>query len=67
METELEVDHDLGVLRHEAHGGSFAKQPTRVVADMGEHERTYRQFVFFARIAAFAVPFFVAFLLYWTT
>ncbi len=34
---------------------------------MAEHERTYRDFVFFARIAAFAVPFFVAFLLYWTT
>lgn len=33
----------------------------------GEHERMYRKFVFFAQIAACAVPFFVAFVLYWTT
>ncbi len=47
---------------------SQSSEPTRILtADMGEHERTYRDFVFFARIAAFAVPFFVAFLLYWTT
>ncbi|MGA3301965.1 MAG: hypothetical protein ABSC72_01595 [Methylovirgula sp.] len=44
------------------------KQASRVLSpDMAEHIRTYRQFVFFAQIAAIAVPFFVAFLLYWTT
>ncbi len=31
------------------------------------HVRTYRKFVFFMRIAACAVPLFMAFLLYWTT
>ncbi len=50
--------------------GQVSQPPEALQApspDMVEHERTYRDFVFFARIAAFAVPFFVAFLLYWTT
>jgi hypothetical protein len=38
-----------------------------VAQEMTEHVRTYRKFVFFMRLAAFAVPFFVAFVLYWTT
>jgi hypothetical protein len=37
------------------------------MSDEAEHERTYRKFVFYARCAAIAVPFFMAFLLYWTT
>lgn len=43
---------------------SIASEP---VSDENQHEQTYRKFVFFARCAALAVPFFVAFLLYWTT
>jgi hypothetical protein len=31
-----------------------------------EHERTYMKFVKFTRAAALALPFFVAFVLYWT-
>lgn len=31
-----------------------------------EHERTYRKFVKFARFVAFAMPFFVAFILHFT-
>lgn len=31
-----------------------------------DHVRTYRKFVRLARLAACAVPFFVAFILYWT-
>jgi hypothetical protein len=35
--------------------------------DETEHVRTYRKFVRYMTIAACAVPFFVAFLLHWTT
>lgn len=38
-----------------------------VTEDMAEHIVTYRKFVTYIRIAAFAVPFFVAFILLWTT
>jgi hypothetical protein len=43
---------------------SIATEP---LSDEAAHERTYRKFVFFARCAMCAVPFFVAFILYWTT
>jgi hypothetical protein len=46
---------------------SQSREPVHVLGDMGEHEKTYRDFVFFARCAAFAVPLFMAFVLYWTT
>ena len=36
-------------------------------SDFAEHRDTYRKFVKFARAAACAMPFFVAFVLYWTT
>ncbi|HWG06951.1 MAG TPA: hypothetical protein VG271_18250 [Beijerinckiaceae bacterium] len=36
-------------------------------SDLVEHRDTYRKFVKFARAAACATPFFVAFVLYWTT
>jgi hypothetical protein len=35
--------------------------------DDAEHERTYRQFVKRAKIAAVCTPLFMAFVLYWTT
>lgn len=37
-----------------------------VTRETAEHIVTYRKFVTYARCAAFAVPFFVAFILYWT-
>lgn len=37
-----------------------------VTEDMAEHIVTYRKFVTYARCAAFAVPLFLAFILYWT-
>jgi hypothetical protein len=40
---------------------------TMLPPDESEHVRTYRKFVFSMRIAACAVPLFMAFLLHWTT
>jgi hypothetical protein len=40
---------------------------TALSADESVHVRTYCKFVAFARFAACGVPFFMAFLLYWTT
>jgi hypothetical protein len=37
-----------------------------VTRETAEHIVTYRKFVLYARCAAFAVPFFMAFILYWT-
>jgi hypothetical protein len=35
--------------------------------NLAEHQETYRKFVKLARTAACAAPFFVAFVIYWTT
>ncbi|HTJ01607.1 MAG TPA: hypothetical protein VL492_02365 [Methylovirgula sp.] len=37
-----------------------------VTKDTAAHIVTYRKFVMYARCAAFAVPFFMAFILYWS-
>ncbi len=35
--------------------------------DLAQHQATYKKFVKLARTAACAAPFFMAFVLYWTT
>ena len=45
---------------------SPSEQLPLVTEDTAAPIATYRKFVGYARFAAFAVPFFVAFILYWT-
>lgn len=53
--------------RYQAEKVAAAPVPKTPDPDENWHEETYRKFTKRVAIAAFAVPFFLAFLLYWTT